>query len=130
MTINYIYKIIIQNNIKFGRSQYSITDKSNSSVFQIKNNIEFFDILEMKNILYRIFIYIKMLYLVNKKQNNFLFATTTSAFSEIIKNAALYSNTVYHIDRWTCGIITRKIDKWKQNDYINVNYFGKKKKHI
>jgi ribosomal protein S2 len=99
ITINYLYKIITQNNIKFGRSQYLINNSANLFVFRIKNNMEFFDIIDLKNILYKIFLYVKTLYLINKKSNNFLFATTTPVFSEIMKNAAFSSNTIYHIDR-------------------------------
>jgi ribosomal protein S2 len=99
ITIDYIYKIIMQNNIKFGRSQYLINKSTSLFIFQNKNNVEFFDIIALKNILYKLFLYIKTLYLISKKKNNFLFATTSPAYSEIIKNAARRANIIYHIDR-------------------------------
>jgi ribosomal protein S2 len=99
ITINYLYKIITQNNIKFGHSQSIISKNANLFIFKTKSNIEFFDVMDLKNILYKIFLYVKTLYLINKKSNSFLFVSTTPVFSEIMKNAALRSNTIYHVDR-------------------------------
>ena len=110
----------MQNNIKFGHSQYLTNKNVNLFLFQTKKDIEFFDTIDLKNILYKIFLYIKTIYSICKKQNSFLFATTTSAYSEIIKNAALSSNTVYHVDRWTCGTITRNINDWPNTNFIDI----------
>jgi ribosomal protein S2 len=98
-TINYIYKIILQNNIKFGHSQYLTDKKLNLFVFQTKHHVEFFNTIDVKNILYKIFLYIKTLYQLNNNENNFLFATTTTVYSDIIKMSAIRANAIYHIDR-------------------------------
>jgi ribosomal protein S2 len=103
MSIDYLYKIIIQNNIKFGHSQYLKDKATNLYIFQTKEfekeRIEFFNRIDLKYLLYKVFLYIKTLYAFNSKQNNFLFATITPAYSEIITNAALSTNSIYHVDR-------------------------------
>ena len=126
-----MYTILSQNStVRFSRSQTPINQNLNLFITIKKKQIEFFNLIDFKNTLYKVFIFVKHFCLISRKNDNkFLFTTTNPAFSEIISVAATNAAMLSHSNRWTCGLISRKANLSIQKE-IKKNIITTKKKIV
>lgn len=119
----YTKKIITKNGIHIGQTTFLTNKKINRYILGSRNSIEIFDLENTKYFIMRLSLLFSVLcQTVEKPSLKVLFATTSTPYSKIVKDAALSCGMEYAVQRWSTGWLTstKNYNKKKRHDVLKI----------
>ena len=96
----YTKKIIAKNGIHIGQITSLTNKKINRYILGSRNNIEIFDLENTKYFIMRLSLLFSVLFqTVEKSSLKILFATTSTPYAKIVKDAAISCGMEYAVER-------------------------------
>lgn len=124
----YTKKIITKNGIHIGQTTFLTNKKINRYILGSRNNVEIFNLENTKYFIMKLSLLFSVLCQTAEKPTlKVLFATTSTPYSKIVKDAAISCGMLYAVQRWSTGWLTstknynKKKITWRLEDTGNFS---------